>query len=132
ERLRYRIGINLGDVIIEGDDIYGEGVNVAARLQALAPVGGITLSRNVSDQVSGKVAAEFEDLGLHTVKNIERPIHVFALRPASGPLKRAPRTEDARQVYICALPFANMSGDPEQEYFSDGITEDIITDLAKV
>src|SRR6185436_2383389 len=84
ERLRYRIGINLGDVIIEGDDIYGEGVNVAARLQALAPVGGIALSRNVSDQVTGKVAAAFEDLGLHTVKNIERPVHVFAARPAGA------------------------------------------------
>ncbi len=79
ERLRYRIGINLGDVIVEGDDIYGEGVNVAARLQALAPVGGIALARNVSDEVTGKVAAEFEDLGLHTVKNIERPVHVFAV-----------------------------------------------------
>ncbi len=132
DRLRYRIGINLGDVIVEGDDIYGEGVNVAARLQALAPVGGITLSRNVSDQVTGKVAAEFEDLGLHTVKNIERPVHVFALRPASGPVKRATRAESERRLYICVLPFANMSGDAEQEYFSDGISEDIITDLSKV
>src|SRR5882757_916128 len=84
KRIRYRIGINLGEVIVEGDDIYGEGVNVAARLQALAPVGGIALSRNVSDQVAGKVAATFEDLGPHTVKNIERPVHVFALRAASG------------------------------------------------
>jgi class 3 adenylate cyclase len=89
DRLRYRIGINLGDVIVEGDDIYGEGVNVAARLQAMAAPGGVTLSRNVSDQVTGKVAAEFEDLGQHTVKNIERPVHVFAVRPAQGHATRA-------------------------------------------
>ena len=131
DRLRYRIGINLGDVIVEGDDIYGEGVNVAARLQALAPPGGVTLSRNVSDQATGKIAAEFEDLGQHTVKNIERPVHVFAVRPARGPGKRV-AAEQERGVSICVLPFANMSGDPEQEYFSDGITEDIITDLSKV
>ncbi len=133
ERLRYRVGINLGDVIVEGDDIYGEGVNVAARLQALAPVGGIALSRNVADQVTGKVAAAFEDMGLHQVKNIERPVHVFAARPASAaPAKRAERAASERHLYICVLPFANMSGDAEQEYFSDGISEDIITDLAKV
>ena len=84
KRIRYRIGINLGDVIVEGDDIYGEGVNVAARLQALAPVGGVALSRTVRDQVAGKVSCAFEDLGEHTVKNIERPVHVFfrAPRPA--------------------------------------------------
>jgi len=82
--------------------------------------------------VTGKVAAEFEDLGLHTVKNIERPVHVFALRPASGAVKRTARAESERRLYVCVLPFANMSGDAEQEYFSDGISEDIITDLAKV
>lgn len=138
ERLRYRIGINLGDVIIEGDDIYGEGVNVAARLQALAPVGGVALSRNVHDQVMGKIAAQFEDLGQHTVKNIARPVHVYALHPEGeakpAPAKSAaPATQtDKPRLYICVLPFANMSGDAEQEYFSDGISEDIITDLAKV
>ncbi len=135
ERIRYRIGINLGDVILEGDDIYGEGVNVAARLQALAPVGGVTLSRNVHDQVMGKVAAEFDDLGPHTVKNIERPVHVYAARLGTAAPQKpsaAPARESAPRVYVCVLPFANMSGDAEQEYFSDGITEDIITDLAKV
>ena len=131
ERLRYRIGINLGDVIVEGDDIYGEGVNVAARLQALAPASGITLSRNVSDQVSGKVAAAFQDLGLHAVKNIERPVHVFAWH-ASGTVQRPATPESQRHLSICVLPFANMSGEAEQEYFSDGISEDIITDLSKV
>ncbi len=131
ERLRYRIGINLGDVIIEADDIYGEGVNVAARLQALAPVGGIALSRNVRDQVAGKVAAAFHDLGPHTVKNIEAPVHVFAVRPQSAAAATS-GAERVQKVSVCVLPFANMSGDSEQEYFSDGISEDIITDLSKV
>ena len=133
QRLRYRIGINLGDVIIEGDDIYGDGVNVAARLQALAPVGGVAFSRSVNDQVAGKVAAPIEDLGLHQVKNIERPIHVFALKTGATPeFAKALKAETSKRVYVCVLPFANMSGDQEQEYFSDGITEDIITDLSKV
>lgn len=131
ERIAYRIGINLGDVIMQGDDIYGDGVNVAARLQALAPVGGIALARNVSDQVSGKVAAVFEDLGLHTVRNIERPVHVYALKPKSSGAAAAP-TDAKVRLAICVLPFANMSGEAEQEYFADGITEDIITDLSKV
>jgi len=135
--LRYRIGINLGDVIVEGDDIYGEGVNVAARMQAVAPVGGIAVSATVRDHVAGKVACAFEDLGEHTVKNIVRPVHVYVLRPAgdsaAGDSAAGNRgTEGARGASVCVLPFANMSGDPEQEYFSDGITEDIITDLSKV
>jgi adenylate cyclase len=132
ERIRYRIGINLGDVIVDGDDIYGEGVNVAARLQAIAPVGGIALSATVRDHVAGKVASAFEDLGEHTVKGIQRPVHVFVLRP-DGHAEAEDRKADARpRVAICVLPFANMSGDAEQEYFSDGISEDIITDLSKV
>ena len=132
-RLRYRIGINLGDVIVEGDDIYGEGVNVAARLQTLAPAGGIALSATVRDHVAGKVACVFEDLGQHTVKGIQRPVHVFVLHPpaaAEAPARAAGAVP--QRVSVCVLPFANMSGDPEQEYFSDGITEDIITDLCKV
>jgi adenylate cyclase len=134
DRLRYRIGVNLGDVIIEGDDIYGEGVNVAARLQALAPVGGTAISSKVRDEVSGKVAADFEDLGQHTVKNIERPVHVFSVRAkrTSGATPTHHAAEKQQRVSICVLPFANMSGDLEQEYFSDGISEDIITDLSKV
>jgi adenylate cyclase len=132
KRIRYRIGINLGDVIVEGDDLYGEGVNVAARLQAIAPVGGIALSATVRDQVAGKVSCSFEDLGEHTVKNLQRPVHVFVLRPAGEVQVEVRKEEAERRVSICVLPFANMSGDPEQEYFSDGITEDIITDLSKV
>ncbi len=132
QRLRYRIGVNLGDVIVQGDDIYGEGVNVAARLESLAPAGGIALSRTVRDQVEGKVPGSFDDLGEHTVKNIQRPVHVFSIRPAAAADAEPAKPDAARHFSICVLPFANMSGDPEQEYFSDGITEDIITDLSKV
>ena len=132
KRIRYRIGINLGEVIVEGDDIYGEGVNVAARLQALAPVGGVALSRAVRDQVEGKAPCVFEDMGEHTVKNIERPVHVFFARAADKREPKGHKMEEPRKLSICVLPFANMSGDTEQEYFSDGISEDIITDLSKV
>ena len=131
EPIRYRIGITLGEVIVDGDDIYGDGVNVAARLEGLAPPGGIALSRPVRDQAAGRVPYEFDDLGEHTVKNIERPIQVFTLRtPGAG--GGASAGARSHRTGICVLPFANMSGDPEQEYFSDGITEDIITDLSKV
>jgi adenylate cyclase len=132
KRIRYRIGINLGDVIIEGDDIYGEGVNVAARLQSIAPVGGIAVSATVRDQVAGKAPCAFEDLGEHTVKNIERPVRVFAVHAADRNEDEEPKMGTPQRLSICVLPFANMSGDPEQEYFSDGISEDIITDLSKV
>jgi len=120
----------LGDVIVEGDDIYGDGVNVAARLQALAPVGGIALSRSVRDQVAGKIEADFDDLGAHAVKNIERPVHVFVVRAQVTGAEAA--VDRDQKISICVLPFSNMSGDSEQEYFSDGISEDIITDLSKV
>ena len=131
-RIRYRIGINLGEVIVEGDDIYGEGVNVAARLQTLAPVGGVALSRVVRDQGEGKAPCVFEDMGEHTVKNIERPVHVFSVRAVVRGEPEAQKVDQPRKLSICVLPFANMSGDVEQEYFSDGISEDIITDLSKV
>jgi adenylate cyclase len=131
ERLCYRMGVNLGDVIVEDDDIYGEGVNVAARLQSLAPGGGVAISRTVRDQVAGKVKAEFDDLGEYTVKNIEQPVHVYTVRTSGQPAARS-RLAAAKEVSIAVLPFVNMSGDPEQEYFSDGISEDIITDLSKV
>ena len=124
-RIRYRIGIHLGDVIVEGDDIYGDGVNVAARIQALAEPGGVMISSGARDHLAGKIQADYKDMGEHSVKNIERPIHVFAVQ-AKAEAARATR------LSICVLPFANMSDDQQQEYFSDGISEDIITDLSKV
>src|SRR5690348_15950852 len=132
KRIRYRIGINLGEIVIDGDDIYGDGVNVAARLQSLAPSGGVALSKVVRDNVEGKLPCVFEDMGEHTVKNIERPVHVFSVRTARPEETEEPKVQEARKLSICVLPFANMSGDVEQDYFSDGISEDIITDLSKV
>src|SRR5690348_13960711 len=116
--IRYRIGINLGEVIVEGDDIYGEGVNIAARLQALAAVGGVAVSRMVRDNAEGKMDCVFDDLGEHAVKNIDRPLHVFAVRAAGESAESAPesvRVDDRSKVSICVLPFANMSGESEQE-----------------
>ena len=125
--LLYRMGINLGDVIVDGEDLYGDGVNIAARLQTLAAPGGIAVSSTVRDQAAGRLAAAFADLGEHTVKNIERPIRVYAVEMPETPLAR-----EAAKAGVCVLPFENMSGDPEQTYFSDGVSEDIITDLSKV
>ncbi len=130
--IRYRIGINLGEVIIEGDDIYGEGVNVAARIQTLAPAGSVALSQVVKEQADGKMPCTFEDLGEHSVKNIERPVRVFSVRAAAHGNPEGNHVDERRKLSICVLPFANMSDDPQQEYFSDGISEDIITDLSKV
>jgi adenylate cyclase len=132
QRIRFRIGVNLGDVMIEGDDIYGEGVNVAARLQTLASPEGVCVSKTVRDHIEHKMACIFEDLGEHVVKNHETPIHAFAVRGAQPSRTADHKVDDPRKLSICVLPFANMSGDVEQEYFSDGISEDIITDLSKV
>lgn len=131
ERIRFRLGVNLGDVVAEGDDIFGEGVIIAARLQGLARPGGIALSRTVREQVLGKVTATFEDMGEIAVKNIARPVHVFSLHGLEAGAGEFRRQPDQR-VSICVLPFANMSGDPEQEYFSAGVTEDIITELSRI
>ena len=137
----YRIGINIGDIIVEGDDIYGDGVNIAARLEGLSEPGGICVSRNVFDQVKNKIEVGFEDLGDQQVKNIEEPVRVY--RVTTGPCERlkgglaivagatACAADAAEKPAIAVLPFDNMSGDAEQEYFADGITEDIITELAR-
>lgn len=136
--IKFRIGINLGDIIVDGDDFYGDGVNMAARLEGLAGPGGIACSAVVRDQVGNKLELEFLDQGEKTVKNIAQPVHVYFVNlgaPANGSLKTTvgaqPRPRPDKPS-VAILPFANMSNDPEQEFFSDGITEDIITDLSNV
>jgi adenylate cyclase len=132
-----RIGINLGDVIIEGDDIYGDGVNIAARLEPLAEPGGVCVSSIVTESVGNRIDVRFQDAGDISVKNIDRPIRVWKWHP-SATTPTAARSNAAKPqpngatASIAVLPFTNMSGDPEQEYFSDGISEDIITDLSKI
>jgi adenylate cyclase len=137
--LLYRIGINLGDVIVDGDDIFGDGVNVAARLESIAEPGGICISAAVRDQVGDRLGVGYEDLGEQHVKNIQRALRVFKVRlsdQASGANNAAsggpaiPQAS-ARKPSIAVLPFINMSGDSEQEFFSDGLTEDIITELSR-
>ena len=132
-RIEFRIGINLGDIIRDGRDIFGDGVNVAARLEALAEPGRICVSGVVHDQVRDKLDVVFDDLGEQQVKNISRPVHVWRRRlgakpviPASTPLPLPDKPS------IAVLPFANMSGDPEQEYFADGMVEEIITALSRI
>ncbi|MBV8090855.1 MAG: adenylate/guanylate cyclase domain-containing protein [Alphaproteobacteria bacterium] len=139
-RIEFRIGINVGDIIKDGRDIYGDGVNVAARLEALAEPGGICVSRVVRDQVRDKLAFSFEDMGEQRVKNIARPVHVHRIvlgeRPASPEPAKGASTKSALALpdkpSIAVLAFQNMSGDPEQEYFADGMVEEIITALSRV
>ncbi len=127
--IEFRIGVNLGDIIVEDGDIFGDGVNVAARLESIAPVGGIAVSQSVRDHVGKRLDLAFEDMGERRLKNIEAPIRVYSISRPSG--DGAPAAGQERPS-VAVLPFVNMSGDPEQEYFSDGITEDIITDLSNV
>ncbi len=136
-RIAFRVGINIGDVIVEPHDIFGDGVNVAARLESIAEPGGICISSSAYDQVRGKVGVEFADLGEQNLKNIARPVRAYAVvrdgfrsatqvgRSREGPLS-PPR------LSIVVLPFANLSGDPEQDYFVDGVTESLTTDLSRI
>jgi TolB-like protein/class 3 adenylate cyclase len=153
-RIELRIGINLGDVIVEGDDLYGDGVNIAARIEALADTGGVFVSNTVHDHVRDRLPFVFEDLGEHRVKNIARPVRVYRVRPegpfpssllpgldpeitgeGSAGIARVGAAEPLPlpdKPSIAVLPFANMSGDPEQEYFVDGMVEEIITALSRI
>jgi len=140
-QIRFRIGVNLGDVIVEEHDIFGDGVNVAARLEGLAQPGGICISRMVRDNVRDKLDYTFEDLGEQRVKNIARPMRVYAMRPeaiadlpapSARPAPPISQPTVAPRLSIVVLPFANLSDDREQQYFADGITEDLTTDLSRL
>jgi adenylate cyclase len=143
--LVFRMGLHLGDLIVDGDDLYGDGVNIAARLEAEAPTGGIVISRTVHEAVAGRVKATFDDLGSLALKNIDRPVQAFSVKwepsdwplpvpseattaPATGPQVPLPMPD---KPSVAVLPFQNMSGDPEQEYFADGMVEEIITALSR-
>jgi adenylate cyclase len=135
KRIELRVGINLGDVVIEGDDIHGDGVNLATRLEGLAAPGGICISEAVHEQVRDRTSLAFEDRGLQQVKNIDRPLRVWHWHPDRAVEDAAPAWEPLPppdRPSIAVLPFDNMSGDQEQQYFADGITEDIITEISKI
>jgi adenylate cyclase len=140
-RIRFRIGINLGDVIVEENDIFGDGVNVAARLEALAEPGGICISRTVRDQIRDRLPYALEDKGEQSVKNIVRPVRVYAMRPeafaelpasATAPTPATAQRVVAPRLSIIVLPFDNLNNDPEQQYFADAFTEDLTTDLSRI
>jgi len=137
-RMEFRIGINVGDVVVEGERLYGDGVNIAARLESLAEPGGICISGTVYDQIKNKLSLEYDSLGEQAVKNIAEPVRVYrvqikprAVVPTTS-LEQGSTLALPEKPSLAVLPFTNMSGDPEQEYFSDGMTEDLITDLSKL
>ena len=137
KRVVYRIGVNLGDVLVEGDDILGDGVNIAARLEGVCEPGGVFVSGAAYEHVRGRVDAQFVDLGEQALKNIARPVRVYAIRPGSeGAAPALPASalgmRGPPRLSIVVLPFANMSGDPGQDYFVDGVTESLTTDLSRI
>jgi adenylate cyclase len=136
-QIEFRIGVNLGDVIAEGDDIFGDGVNVAARLEGIARPGGVAVSAAVRDLVGDRLDIVFEDIGEQTLKNIARPVRVFRIQCNAQPSLEA--SGSIQQPFalptkpsVAVLPFQNLSGDPQQDYFADGLVEDLITGLAKI
>jgi adenylate cyclase len=138
--ITFRIGINIGDIIVDGDDIFGDGVNVAVRVENECEPGGVCLSGSAFEQVRGKTGFAFDDLGERSLKNIDRPVRLYAVRSAAFSTETAAKSRaevDKRlplpdKPSIAVLPFQNMSGDPEQEYFADGIAEDVLTTLSKI
>ena len=137
EKIVFRVGINLGDVIVEDGDIHGDGVNVAARLEGLAEPGAICVSGIVHDQVQGRLDCTFDDLGEQRLKNITRPMRIYRVQSRPTTTGGTPTIEDTtpplpEKPSIAVLPFQNMSGDPEQEYFADGMVEEIITALSRI
>ncbi|MBR0794951.1 adenylate/guanylate cyclase domain-containing protein [Bradyrhizobium jicamae] len=131
-RMLFRFGINLGDILIEGDDILGDGVNVAARLEGIAEPGGICVSSSAYEQVCGKVPVEFTDIGEQRLKNIARPIRAYAIGLSAKAHETAPLPSSAPRLSMVVLPFTNIGGDPEQDYFVDGVTESLTTDLSRI
>jgi len=131
KRIEFRIGINMGDIVVEDGDIFGDGVNVAARLDGLAEPGGICVSARVQEDAAGKLDLAFEDIGEQALKNIARPVRAYSVAtgPVSATAPKAPTLPLPDKPSIAVLPFANMSGDPEQEYFADGMVEEIIRAL---
>jgi TolB-like protein/class 3 adenylate cyclase/Tfp pilus assembly protein PilF len=136
KRVLYRIGVHLGDVLVEGEDILGDGVNIASRLESVADPGGVSISGAAHEHVRGRIEAEFIDLGEKALKNIARPVRVYAVRvdagPSGSPLRTAPSEAGPPRLSIIVLPFANIGGDSEQDYFVDGVTESLTTDLSRI
>jgi adenylate cyclase len=133
-RIEFRMGINMGDIVVEDGDIFGDGVNVAARLEGLAEPGGICVSARVQEDASGRLDLAFEDMGEQALKNIGRPVRAYRVVTAAGSAvtRASPGPALPDKPSIAVLPFANMSGDPEQEYFADGMVEEIITALSRI